>query len=90
MAVCVVGAARTFPQDQAWRSLKRNLVEAFGGIGLAGGGPAAFPNFAGGGGGPADLPGPRFFSVGVVGEPGGDGSDLKKKAERVPDQNTLN
>ena len=36
------------------------------------------------------MPGPRFFSVGVVGEPGGDGSDLKKKAERVPDQNTLN
>ena len=35
VAICVVGGARTFPQPQAWRSLKRNLVEAFGGIGLA-------------------------------------------------------
>ena len=33
--MCVVGGARTFPQPQAWRSLKRNLVEAFGGVGLA-------------------------------------------------------
>ena len=24
VAVCVVGGARTFPQDQAWRSLKAN------------------------------------------------------------------
>ena len=37
VAVCVVGGARTFPQPQAWRSLKRNLVEAFGGVGLASG-----------------------------------------------------
>ena len=69
---------------------KQRLSSASHRVGFGGGGPAAFPNFAGGGGGPADLPGPRFFSVGVVGEPGGDGSDLKKKAERVPDQNTLN
>ncbi|KAL1522893.1 hypothetical protein AB1Y20_017858 [Prymnesium parvum] len=34
VAHCIVGAARTFPVERAWRSLRRNLVEAFGGIGL--------------------------------------------------------
>ena len=37
VAICVVGGARTFPQEQAWRSLKRNLVEGFGGVGLGAG-----------------------------------------------------
>ena len=36
VAICVVGGARTFPQEQAWRSLKRNLVEGLGGVGLGG------------------------------------------------------
>ena len=34
VAHCVVGGARTFPAEQAWRSLRRNLIEAFGGVGL--------------------------------------------------------
>ena len=36
VAVCVVGGARTFPQEQGWRSLKRHLVEGLGGVGLGG------------------------------------------------------
>jgi hypothetical protein len=35
VAVCIAGAVRTFPQPQAWRSIKRNLIEVFGGVGLA-------------------------------------------------------
>lgn len=42
VAICVVGAARTFPQEQAWRSLKRNLIEGFGGIGLDSPSPDVF------------------------------------------------
>jgi hypothetical protein len=42
VAVCIVGGVRTFPQPQAWRSLKRNLVEAFGGHGLAATTPDVF------------------------------------------------
>ena len=34
VAHCVVGGARTFTAEQAWRSLRRNLIEAFGGIGI--------------------------------------------------------
>ena len=34
VAHCIVGGARTFPKSQAWRSLRRNLIEAFGGVGL--------------------------------------------------------
>ena len=36
VAFCVVGAARTFPMEQAWRSLRRHLIEAYGGHGLTG------------------------------------------------------
>ena len=42
VAICVVGGARTFPQEQAWRSLKRNLIEGFGGIGLDSPSPDVF------------------------------------------------
>lgn len=42
VAVCIAGAIRTFAQEQAWRSLKRNLVEAFGGVGLAAPAPDVF------------------------------------------------
>ena len=42
VAVCIVGGARTFPREQAWRSLRRHLVEAYGGRGLAKPAPDVF------------------------------------------------
>jgi len=42
VAVCIAGGVRTFPQPQAWRSLKRNLVEAFGGVGLVSDAPDVY------------------------------------------------
>ena len=45
VAVCVVGGARTFVKEQAWRSLRRNLVEGLGGVGLAAGSTAPDVHF---------------------------------------------
>ncbi|KAL3907638.1 MAG: hypothetical protein SGPRY_010100 [Prymnesium sp.] len=42
VAHCIAGAARTFPEQRAWRSLRRNLVEAFGGVGLSSDSPDVF------------------------------------------------
>jgi hypothetical protein len=42
VAVCIVGGARTFAREQAWRSLKRHLIESYGGRGLSGSTPAVF------------------------------------------------
>ena len=45
VAVCVVGGARMFVKEQAWRSLRRNLVEGLGGVGLAAGSTAPDVHF---------------------------------------------
>ena len=45
VAICVVGGARTFVKEQAWRSLRRNLVEGLGGVGLAAGSTAPDVHF---------------------------------------------
>ena len=42
VAVCVVGGARTFPLPQAHLSLRKNLIEAFGGVGLTSDAPDVF------------------------------------------------
>ena len=42
VAVCIVGGARTFAREQAWRSLKRHLIESYGGRGLSGSTPDVF------------------------------------------------